>query len=110
MTEVSWFTDERPDEINDFWMKAEPAIDTIPVKVAQMQKAGYVPVATFILPENCWTEHYYVPQAEVQEKFLKKYAGNEAVGRFVAFARREAELYRKYKEFYGYVFYIGKKI
>lgn len=59
---------------------------------------------------NCWTEHYYVPQAGVQEEFLRKYAGDRSVERFVAFARQEAELYRKYKEFYGYVFYIGKKI
>ncbi len=28
----------------------------------------------------------------------------------VANERLEAELYQKYKEFYGYVFYIGKKI
>lgn len=110
VTEASWFTDERPGEINDFWMQAEPGIDTIPNKVAQMQRAGYVPVASFILPEACWIEHYFAPQAEVREKFLKKYAGNEAVERFVAFGRREAELYGKYKEFYGYVFYIGKKI
>lgn len=110
VTEASWFTDERPDEILDFWMDAEPSIDTIPNKVAQVQKAGYVPVATFILPENCWTEHYYAPQAEVQEKFLKKHAGNKAVEELVAFCRLEKELYDKYKEFYGYVFYIGKKI
>lgn len=110
VTEASWFTDERPAEIEDFWMKAEPTIDTIPVKVAQMQRAGYVPVATFILPENCWTEHYFAPQVGVQEQFLRKYAGDRSVERFVAFARHEAELYRKYKEFYGYVFYIGKKI
>lgn len=110
VTEASWFTDERPAEIEDFWMKAEPAIDTIPVKLAQLQRAGYVPVATFILPENCWTEHYYAPQAGVQEKFLRKYAGDRSVERFVAFVRQEAELYRRYKEFYGYVFYIGKKI
>lgn len=110
VTEASWFTDERPEEIDDFWMKAEPSIDTIPNKVAQMQKAGYVPVATFILPENCWTKHYFAPQVPVQEMFLKKYAGNKTVESFVAFARHEAELYHKYKEFYGYVFYIGKKI
>lgn len=110
VTEASWFTDERPAEIEDFWMKAEPTIDTIPVKVGQMQKAGYVPVATFNLPENCWTEHYFAPQAAVQELFLRKYAGDRSVERFVAFARQEAELYRRYKEFYGYVFYIGKKI
>lgn len=110
VTEASWFTDERPDEINDFWMKAEPSIDTIPNKVAQMQRAGYVPAAVFILPENCWTEYYYAPQAAVQERFLERYAGNEMVENFVAFGRQEKALYDKYKEFYGYVFYIGKKI
>lgn len=110
VTEASWYTDERPDEINDFWMKAEPGIDTIPNKVAQMQRAGYVPVSTFILPENCWTEHYFVPQAKVREKFLNKYPGDERVETFLAFGREEEELYRKYKEYYGYVFYIGKKI
>lgn len=110
VTEASWFTDERPEEIHDFWMKAEPSIDTIPNKVAQMQKAGYVPVSTFILPENCWTEHYFAPQVEVQERILEKYAGNKTVENFIAFSRQEKELYGKYKEFYGYVFYIGKKI
>lgn len=110
VTEASWFTDERPSEIDNFWMAAEPGIDTIPRKVSQMQRAGYVPVATFILPENCWTEHYFAPQAAVREKILKKYAGNQAVADFIAFSRQEEELYRKYKAFYGYVFYIGKKI
>lgn len=110
VTEASWFTDERPDEVNDFWMSAEPGIDTIPNKVAQVQKAGYIPVATFILPESCWTEHYFAPQVEAQEKFLEKNAGNKAAEKLVVFSRHEAELYHKYKEFYGYVFYIGKKI
>lgn len=110
VSEASWFTDERPDAINDFWMKAEPGIDTIPNKVAQMQKAGYIPVSTFILPENCWIEHYFAPQAEARAKLLEKYANNEAVEKFLAFGRHEEELYHRYKEFYGYVFYIGKKI
>lgn len=110
VTEASWFTEERPAEINDFWMDAYPEIDTIPNKVAQMQKAGYVPVATFILPENCWTEHFYALQVAAQEIFLKKYAGNQAAEELVANERHEALLYSKYKAYYGYVFYIGKKI
>lgn len=110
VTEASWYTDHRPDEINDFWMKAEPGIDTIPNKVAQMQRAGYIPVSTFILPPNCWTEHYFDPQAKVREMFLNKYQGDERIEAFLAFGRKEEELYRKYKEYYGYVFYIGKKI
>lgn len=110
VTEVSWFTNERPAEINDFWQDAYPEINTIPNKVAQMQNAGYVPVATFILPEDCWTEHFYAPQAEAQERFLTKYAGNKMAEELIANQRHEMNLYTKYKEFYGYVFYIGKKI
>ena len=62
-----------------------------------------------MLPENCWIEHFYTLQVPVQEEFLKKYAGNQAAEKFVEYQRIEAELYRKYREFYGYAFYIGKK-
>jgi SAM-dependent methyltransferase len=109
VSEASWFTDKRPEEIDQFWKEAYPEIDTIPNKVAILQKAGYIPVATFIFPENCWTEHFYVPQVEAQEIFLKKHAGNATAEGLVANERREAQLYNKYKEYYGYVFYIGKK-
>lgn len=110
VSEASWFTGKRPAEISEFWQDAYPEIDTIPNKVAQMQQAGYIPVATFILPENCWTEHFYVPQIAAQEVFLKKHAGNKTAEELVANQRHEALLYGKYKEYYGYVFYIGKKI
>ncbi|MDH6359022.1 class I SAM-dependent methyltransferase [Parabacteroides sp. PF5-9] len=110
VSEVSWFTDERPDEINDFWMANYPGIDTIPNKVAQMQKAGYIPIATFVIPETCWTECFFAPCHQAQEDFLKKYPGNKTVEDLIYNQRREEVLYNKYKAFYGYVFYIGKKI
>lgn len=110
VTEVSWFTPERPAEINEYWNDAYPEIDLISNKVSQMQQAGYVPVATFILPESCWLDHFYAPQVAAQELFLKEYAGNRTAEEFIACERHEATLYRKYKAFYGYVFYIGKKV
>ena len=110
VSEASWFTEERPVEIDKFWKDAYPEIATIARKVSQMQKAGYIPIATFVLPENCWTEHFYDPQIPVQENFLKKYAGNTNAEAFIADQRHETELYYRYKDFYGYVFYIGKKI
>ena len=110
VTESSWFTDERRVEINNFWMNAYPEIDTIPHQIAKIHEAGYLPVATFVLPENCWTEHYFAPKVAVQEMFLDKYAGNKTVEEFVRLQYHEEELYRKYKKFYGYVFFIAKKI
>ena len=110
VSESSWFTEERPAEIHDFWMSVYEEIDTIPNKVAQIQKAGYIPVATFILPEYCWTENYFTPLVKAREIFSRQYAGNKTVEELMKFQHHEAELYRKYKEFYGYVFYIAKKI
>ena len=110
VSEASWFTEKRPVEIDSFWKDAYPEIDIISNKVKQMQKAGYIPIATFVLPEDCWTDHFYTPQVSAQEKFLKRYAGNRAAEELVKYQRHEAGLYYKYKEYYGYVFYIGKKI
>lgn len=109
-SEISWFTEERPTEITDFWMSEYPEIDTVSNKVAQMQKAGYIPVATFVLPENSWTEHYYPPQHIVQKSLLEKYAGNKMVEDFIKSQQHEEDLYNRYKSYYGYVFYVGKKI
>ncbi len=110
VSEASWFTDERPDEIEAFWKDAYPQIDTIPNKLQVMQQAGFVPVACFILPENCWTDHFYVPQVRARELFLKKHAGNKAAEDFITSEIHEEQLYYKYKAYYGYVFYIGRKI
>lgn len=110
VTEASWFTEERPSEIEKFWADAYPGITTIPNCVCAMQKSGYIPVSVFILPEYCWTDNFYTPLISVQENFLKKYNGNKTVEKFVEMECHEAELYKKYKDYYGYVFYIGKKI
>ena len=110
VSEVSWFTESRPAEIDEFWQDAYNQIDTIPNKVAQLQQAGYVPVASFILPESCWIDHFYAPQQQVMAEFLEKHQGNRAAEELMANQRHEEALYMKYREFYGYVFYIGKKM
>jgi len=110
VTENTWFTAERPAEIQKFWQKAYPEIDTISNKVAQMHKAGYMPVAAFVLPENCWTEHFFPPLVTAQEIFLKKYAGNQAAEDLIKHERYVKELFYKYKAHFGYAFYIGKRI
>lgn len=110
VTESSWLTENRPAEIENYCMPHFPEMDTISNKVAQIQTAGYMPVANFILPEICWTDHYFTPMIRAQEMFLDKYAGNKIAEEFVELQCYDAEMYRRYKEFYGYVFFIAKKI
>jgi hypothetical protein len=110
LTYESWFTDERPAEIEKFWVDAVPEMDTIGHNIAILQKAGYSLVAAFTLPGKCWTDTYFIPQKAIQKAFLEKNAGDKSAEAFVAYMNYEADLYSKYKEYYGYVFYIGKKM
>ena len=110
VTYETWLTKERPTEIEQWWIDAVPEIDTMGHNLSIMQETGYIPVAAFVLPEKCWIENYFMPQKTRQEEFLKKYAGNQTAENMIAFLRREANLFLKYKQYYGYVFYIGKKM
>ncbi len=106
----SWFTDRHPAEVEKFWADAGSQLDTVAHNIAIMQKVGYLPVATFLLPETCWTDHYFIPRGVAEKALLKKYGFNETVNAFLESNRYEVELYSKYKQYYGYAFYIGKKI
>ena len=106
----SWFAYEHPTEIEKFWIDAGSELDTIGNNISIMQKAGYVPVASFTLPEKCWTDNYFSPRTAAEKAFLEKYAGNKTVEEYIESSKYEVELYSKYKQYYGYVFYIGKKI
>lgn len=48
--------------------------------------------------------------ADYRRILRKKYAGNKIAEEFSSLQMIEDELYGKYKEFYGYVFFIAKKV
>ena len=70
-----------------------------------MQKAGYLPIAAFVVPEACWTDYYSIQHPRMQESFLEKHNGNKSAEEFIAYQRYEAELFYKYKAYFGYVFF-----
>ena len=109
VSEASWLTDSRPSEIEDFWNEAYPEIDTIANKVQQLKDARYHDVNTFVLPKECWIDNFYLPQREAQRLFLERYPDNKTAAELVANQRREAELYSRYSDYYGYVFYVARR-
>ena len=106
----SLLTYERPAEIEKFWVDAGSSIDTIESNISIMQKVGYSFVSAFTLPEKCWVENYFIPREAADKVLLEKYSGNKTVEAYIAENKYEEELYSKYNQYYGYVFYIGKKI
>jgi len=106
----SWFTDKRPAEIEKFWADAVNGLGTIGHNISILQKAGFSFVAAFTLPEECWTDNYFIPREAAEKVLLEKYAGNETVEDYIQDDKYEVELFSKYKQYYGYVFYIGRKM
>ncbi|HHX94897.1 MAG TPA: methyltransferase domain-containing protein [Clostridia bacterium] len=109
VSEISWLTDTRPDEIEGYWVNAYPEIDTIENKLSVIEKCGYSNVAHFILDDKCWLDNYYQPLIENAEAFLRKYNYADEVKEFVEAGKIEADMYYRFKEYYSYVFYIAKK-
>ena len=106
----SWLTEERPNVVERFWNDAGSQLETISDNIKIMQKSGYQFVASFALPQKCWTENYFIPREKAINKLLEKYAGNKIMMEYAEQNRYETELYSKYSQHYGYVFYIGKVI
>ncbi len=110
VTELTWLRPSCPSEIKSFWGEAYPGMGTLDSNIKTLTDEGYYPVAAFTLPENCWTDNYYIPQRKAQNEFLSRHKGDEAALQLVEGMRREAGLYEEYGGYYGYVFYIGRKI
>ncbi len=106
----SWFTAGHPAEVETFWLDAGSGLDTVPHNISALQNCGYRFVAAFALPENCWTEHYFAPREAAEKALLEKYAGSSVARAYWENDEIETALYAKYKQHYGYAFYIGKKI
>ncbi|MDL2205415.1 class I SAM-dependent methyltransferase [Eubacteriales bacterium OttesenSCG-928-N13] len=108
VSEICWLTETRPQELARYWVNAYPEIDTIPAKLKVISDCGYTLLEHFILPESCWTDHYYTPIRERTAAFAEQYGNMEGVRDFLDAGIDEADLYDRYKEYYSYVFFVMK--
>ena len=109
ISEISYFTQTRPKEIDAYWKESYPQMNTISAKISDIEAAGFAPVAHFVLPEACWVKHYYEPMAKITGPFLQRHNNSSEAIKLVEEEKNEMELYQKYKAFYGYAFYIFRK-
>lgn len=110
VSEISWITASRPAELEAFWKKEYPEIGTVSEKIQVLERNGYSPVAHFVLPAECWVDHYYGPIKQGILSFLERQAHSEDARRLVEGEQEEMAFYEKYQEYYSYGFYIARKV
>ena len=106
----SWLSAERSGEVEKFWADAGSNLDGIEHNISVMQKSGYGFIAAFTLPNECWTDNYFIPREKAGKAILEKHSGNKDIVSFMEADNYEFELFKKYNQYYGYVFYIGRKM
>lgn len=109
VSEITWITNSRPKEIEDFWTQEYSEIDIASNKIKILENNGYTLVGYFHLPQNCWIENYYKPMKVRFETFLERNNNSDLARKVVGENKTEIELYQKYKDYYSYGFYIARK-
>lgn len=109
VSEITWITNFRPKEIEDFWTQEYPEIDTASKKIEILEDNGFTLVGYFSLTQGSWIENYYQPLEARFETFLLRNSNSELARKVVEENQAEINLYLKYKDYYSYGFYIARK-
>lgn len=110
VSEITWITNSRPQEIEEFWNEEYPEIDTASNKIRILEENGYSLIGYFILSQNSWIDNYYKPLEKRFSAFLEKHNNSEIARNIVEEQKEEIRKYQKFKDYYSYGFYIAKKI
>ncbi len=106
VSELSWLKSDLPEEVKTFMNKGYPAIKTIKENLEVARKSGYRIVGFFVLPEASWWDNYYTLIETKLPSLKTRYRDDEEALQVIACEELEIEMFRKYSEYYGYVFYI----
>lgn len=109
ISEMTWLTNDRPKEIDDYWSAAYPQIGSASEKLRVLEESGYKVLGYFPLPKTCWIENYYKPIKDRFSSFLRLKGNSEEALQLVEMEKMEIELYEKFYDYYSYGFYIASK-
>lgn len=108
--EMTWLKPNPPEEILDYWKRMYPGITTIPENLQIISRCGYDVLGHFPLPEEAWWEEYYHPLEERLNQLRTKYQDDPEALEILDTEQEEIDLYKKYSEWYGSVFYVMQKL
>ncbi len=108
-SELCWFKENVPKEINDFFKGEYPAIKNVEDNITTINLKGLNLISHFKLPESSWWDNYYIPLQKSIHNSRKKYKNDEETLKMLEMFNIEIEMFRKYSGYYGYIFFIMRK-
>lgn len=106
-SECSWLLAEPPAEAAAFFRAGYPGMAGIPENLGRARRVGFDVIDHFTLPPEAWWRDYYTPLEERMAHLAPN--ADPQLAAVIEEARREIELYRRYGDSYGYVFYLLRR-
>jgi SAM-dependent methyltransferase len=105
-SELTWFRPDPPAECREFFAGVYPPMVDTAANLAAIENCGYEVLGHFALPESTWLESFYCPIEDRLRTLQNKYAADRAGSEVMDAIREEIDIYRRYSNWYGYVFYL----
>ena len=109
-TELVWLDENPPSKVAEFFGNEYPAMTGIQEISEVVCESGYEPVGDFTLPDSAWWDDYYTPLVAKLPSLKDKYKADEEALRVVAMSEAEIEMRRRFDSWYGYHFFIARKV
>jgi len=110
ISELTWLTDQRPEELQTHWDREYPEVGTASGKMDVLERLGFSPIGYFALPVHCWLDNYYRPMQQRFSAYLDQHQNSEAAQAIVLAEENEISLYERHMDFVSYGYYIGRKV
>lgn len=110
VTEIVYLVKNPPAPLIQYFEKEYPDIKAIKDKIDLIQNERFHLISHFTLPESSWLDSFYLPMEEAITRLSKKYQGNEVALEVFEEMIDEINLYKKFSDFYGYEFFIMRRI
>ena len=110
LSEITWLTNERPAEIETYWNTEYPEIDNAQGKIRTLHKSGYQLLDHFILSEESWLSNYYSPLEKELATLKEDHSIDKELKEVIQSYQNEIELYKRFKAYFGYSFYVARKV
>jgi SAM-dependent methyltransferase len=108
VTEITWLTASPPEEAKRYWTEAYPAMQSTRANLKIIEDAGYETTGHFALPDSAWWDEYYGPVEEKLASIESRHKDDREALEVIEETRAEIDIYKKYSDYYGYVFYVAR--
>lgn len=109
VSEITWLRPDPPEPIRAHWEGEYPEIAPAGEKIRVLENQGYDLLGYLTLPPAAWITNYYEPTAGRLPAFLAAHPDEPEAAELVAMEQEEAELYRRYQDWFSYGFYVARR-